>query len=49
VHGLTDYARGSAHALLGIVLFFGVALSLLMLVGYVLQNLFIDDGPEHRH
>ncbi len=46
IHGYHDLASGTPHALLGIVLFFGVALSLLMLVGYVLKNLFVDVPAE---
>lgn len=45
VHGYEEYARGSAHMMLGILTFM-LAAGLFLLESYVLENLFIDEPEE---
>lgn len=44
VHGYPEFAQGTAHQLLGILML-GIALGLYSLIGYTLSHLFVDE-PE---
>ncbi len=48
VNGHADLARGTAHQLLGILMF-AVALSLFALIGYVLSHLFVEEPEDGSH
>ena len=48
VHGHADLARGTAHELLGLLMF-AVALSLFALIGYTLSHLFVEEPEDGPH
>jgi exosortase len=47
VHGHEEFARGTPHQLLGILMLL-IALGLFVLIGYVLNRLFIEEAADER-